>query len=94
MSSGGPTQNRGRVPAEYRHRSVEYGTERPCEIARLVQKDGNVTLAFRYTDEDGEWFPTWVGRVGEAVKVPRGWRFTQEWLDRIEAAPFLFEVAP
>lgn len=86
------TDSRRSVPDEYRYRSAEYGSDRPCEIARLVQEDGSVTLAFRYTDEDSEWFPTWTGPTNGAVKVPRGWRFTQEWLDRIEAAPILDEV--
>jgi hypothetical protein len=81
------------IPETYRYRSVEHGTERPCEVARIKQKDGNVTLAFRYTDEDGEWFPTWTGPIDSAVKVPRGWRFTQEWLDIIEAAPYREELA-
>ena len=78
-------------PETYRYRAVEYGSERPCEIARIAQEDGNVTLAFRYTDEDDEWFPTWTGPVTQSVRVPRGWRFTQEWVDVIEAAPLLDE---
>lgn len=82
------------IPDEYRHPAVEYGSERPCEIARLIEDDGTVTLAYRYTDDGGEWFPTWVGPTHRSVKVPRGWRFTQEWLDRIEAAPVLERLAP
>lgn len=75
------------TPDTYRHRSIEYGTERPCEVARIAQDDGKVTLAYRYLDDGSEWFPTWTGTVGNAVKVPRGWLFNEEWLALIEAAP-------
>ena len=81
--------NRCGIPETYRHGSIEYGTERPCEIARVKEENGNVTLALRYTDEDGEWFPTWTGPIDRAVKIPRGWRFSDEWLAVIEAAPYL-----
>jgi len=80
-------------PETYRYTATAYGSERPCEVARVKQDDGNITLAFRYTDEEGEWFPTWTGPIDRAVRVPRGWRFTQEWLDIIEAAAYVEGLA-
>lgn len=65
----------------------EYGTDRPCEIGRL-EDDRVVTLAFRYTDEESAWFPTWLGRVGEdAAPVPAGWTLSTEMLDALASAP-------
>jgi len=54
---------------------IEYGTDRPCEIGRLVYTVGvhrYVALTFRYTDEEYDWRLTWVGFEGThaAVQLP------------------------
>lgn len=50
-------------------RCVEYGSGRPVEVGRITYVDvmghACVVLTLRYTDEDGDWFPTWVGRAGQ-----------------------------
>lgn len=65
---------------------LEYGTDRPVEVGRLELEDGYVILALRYIDEDGEWFPTWVGPKGNAVQVPRGFALPAEMVDALKEA--------
>ena len=50
----------------------EAGTDRPVAIGRIELEDDYVILALRYLDIDGEWLPTWTGRKGESVSIPRG----------------------
>lgn len=59
---------------------IDYHTNRPCEVGR-IEENHRVTLAFRFTDDESDWFPSWLGRKGEqAVQVPPGWALSPEML--------------
>lgn len=58
---------------EFIDTGVEYGTERPIQIARVVGGwlDQYVLLVCRFTDDGSSWFPTWLGRNGEEpLRIP------------------------
>lgn len=59
--------------------ALEYGTDKPCQIGRLVYKLGvhrYVALTFRYLTEKmpDPWFLTWVGMENErgTARLPEG----------------------
>jgi hypothetical protein len=71
--------------------SIEYGTERPCEIARLAYKLGAhryVALAFHYTDDDDAWRLTWLGlEGGDTARIPEGVYPSAAMLAALAVAP-------
>jgi hypothetical protein len=71
--------------------SVEYGTERPCEIARLTYKLGAhryVALAFHYTEDDDAWRLTWLGlEGGDTARIPEGVYPSAAMLAALAVAP-------
>lgn len=56
--------------------AIEYGTERPCQIGRIVYALGlrqYVALAFRYIERGEGWRLTWLGEEGQnAAQLPEG----------------------
>lgn len=71
--------------------SIEYGTERPCEIGRLRYKLGAhhyVALVFHYTDDDDAWRLTWLGlEGGDTARIPEGVYPSAAMLAALAAAP-------
>lgn len=80
-----------------RYSGLEYGTDRPCEIGRIVYTEGvrqYVALAFRHTDRPSDWRLTWIGEEGrDAARLPKGIEPSVEMLAALADAP-LAAVSP
>lgn len=85
------------------YRGLDYGTDRPAQIGRITYVDAMghacVVLAYRFTDDGSDWFPTWVGRAGqtwkeEARRAPATFVLSQKMLAALALAKFREDDTP